>query len=100
MAKELNVTSKELIDFINRRQDKYGLESLYSELLNVDKEAAENLDRFNARRVVRALEVYYNTGKKFSELKKQNSCFGKRILSRTNAASPNRTLSLSGESGS
>ena len=53
------------------RIDKYGLESLYSELLNVDKEAAENLDRFNARRVVRALEVYYNTGKKFSELKKQ-----------------------------
>ena len=58
---------KELYD----RIDKYGLESLYSELLNVDKEAAENLDRFNARRVVRALEVYYNTGKKFSELKKQ-----------------------------
>ena len=26
LAKELNVTSKELIDFINRRQDKYGLE--------------------------------------------------------------------------
>ncbi|MEI0539830.1 tRNA (adenosine(37)-N6)-dimethylallyltransferase MiaA [Brachyspira pulli] len=58
---------KELYD----RIDKYGLESLYSELLNVDKEAAENLDRFNARRVVRALEVYYSTGKKFSELKKQ-----------------------------
>ena len=29
------------------------------------------MDRFNSRRVVRALEVYYNTGKKFSELKKQ-----------------------------
>lgn len=58
---------KELYD----RIDKYGLESLYLELLNIDKEAAENLDRFNARRVVRALEVYYNTGKKFSELKKQ-----------------------------
>lgn len=57
---------KELYD----RIDKYGLESLYSELLNIDKEAAENIDRFNARRVVRALEVYYNTGKKFSELKK------------------------------
>ena len=42
----------------------------------------------------------YRTMNPFSELKKQNSCFGKRILSRTNAASPNRTLSLSGESGS
>lgn len=53
------------------RIDKYGLESLYSELLNIDKEAAENIDKFNSRRVVRALEVYYNTGKKFSDLKKQ-----------------------------
>ena len=57
---------KELYD----RIDKYGLESLYLELLDIDKEAAENIDRFNSRRVVRALEVYYNTGKKFSDLKK------------------------------
>ena len=48
-----------------------GLESLYFELLKIDKESAENIDRFNARRVVRALEVFYNTGKKFSELKKE-----------------------------
>ena len=48
-----------------------GLESLYFELLRIDKESAENIDRFNARRVVRALEVFYNTGKKFSELKKE-----------------------------
>ena len=52
------------------RIDKYGLESLYLELLNIDKDAAESIDRFNSRRVVRALEVYYNTGKKFSELRK------------------------------
>ncbi len=48
-----------------------GLDSLYFELLKIDKEAAENIDRYNARRVVRALEVFYNTGKKFSELKKE-----------------------------
>lgn len=58
---------KELYD----RIDKYGLESLYLELLDIDKEAAESIDRFNSRRVVRALEVYYNTGRKFSDLKKQ-----------------------------
>ena len=51
--------------------EKDGLESLYLDLLNIDKEAALTIDRFNSRRVVRALEVYYNTGKKFSELKKQ-----------------------------
>ena len=48
-----------------------GLESLYLELLRIDKEAAENIDRYNHRRVVRALEVFYNTGRKFSELKKE-----------------------------
>ena len=48
-----------------------GLDSLYFELLKIDKDSAENIDRFNARRVVRALEVFYNTGKKFSELKKE-----------------------------
>lgn len=48
-----------------------GLESLYLELLRIDKEAAENIDRYNPRRVVRALEVFYNTGRKFSELKKE-----------------------------
>ena len=48
-----------------------GLDSLYLELLKIDKDSAENIDRFNARRVVRALEVFYNTGKKFSELKKE-----------------------------
>ena len=50
---------------------KYGLDSLYNELLEIDKDSAENIDRYNSRRVVRALEVYYNTGRKFSELKKQ-----------------------------
>ena len=58
---------KELYD----RADKYGLESLYFELINIDEEAAGNIDRFNIRRVVRALDVYYITGKKISELKKQ-----------------------------
>ena len=48
-----------------------GLESLYLELLRIDKEAAENIDIYNPRRVVRALEVFYNTGRKFSELKKE-----------------------------
>lgn len=48
-----------------------GLDSLYFELLKIDRESAENIDRYNARRVVRALEVFYNTGKKFSELKKE-----------------------------
>ena len=54
-----------------QRIENEGLESLYLELLKVDKESAEIIDRYNSRRVIRALEVFYNTGKKFSELKKE-----------------------------
>lgn len=51
LAKELNVTSKELIDFINRRQDKYGLEiktpsnaiaPIYAEAITNDFPQCEN----------------------------------------------------------
>lgn len=54
-----------------KRIENEGLESLYLELLKVDKESAEIIDRYNSRRVIRALEVFYNTGRKFSELKKE-----------------------------
>ena len=54
-----------------RRIDIYGLDSLFYELLEVDEECANSIDRYNSRRVVRALEVYYATGRKFSELKKE-----------------------------
>ena len=54
-----------------QRIENEGLESLYLELLKIDKESAEIIDRYNSRRVIRALEVFYNTGRKFSELKKE-----------------------------
>lgn len=54
-----------------KRIENEGLESLYLELLKIDKESAEIVDRYNSRRVIRALEVFYNTGRKFSELKKE-----------------------------
>ncbi len=42
-----------------QRIENEGLESLYLELLKVDKESAEIIDRYNSRRVIRALEVFY-----------------------------------------
>ena len=57
-------------DELYKRIEIYGLDSLFYELLEVDEECANTIDRYNSRRVVRALEVYYSTGKKFSELKK------------------------------
>lgn len=59
---------KELYDFAGKE----GNEALYARLLEVDPEAAETIHPNNLVRVVRALEVIYVTGRKFSELKKES----------------------------
>lgn len=59
---------KELYDFA----EKVGNEALYARLLEADPEAAETIHPNNLVRVVRALEVIYVTGRKFSELKKES----------------------------
>ena len=48
-----------------------GKESLYSELMRVDPESALKMDVTKFRRVIRALEVYYVTGKKMSDIQKE-----------------------------
>lgn len=47
-------------------------ESIYEELRELDPEAAENIHPNNKRRVERALEVCLLTGRKFSEVSKEN----------------------------
>lgn len=47
-------------------------ETLFKKLQEVDPEAAETIHPNNKRRVERALEVFYETGEKFSKLSKQN----------------------------
>ncbi len=47
-----------------------GGDKLYTELKQIDPEAALKIDPRNVRRTIRALEVYQLTGKKFSELGK------------------------------
>lgn len=44
-----------------------GEQDLYDELLSVDKAAAEKTHKNNKKRVVRALEIYYSSGKTKSE---------------------------------
>ena len=48
-----------------------GKEFIYNELVEIDKIAAATLLPANTRRVIRALEVYFATGKKMSELHQQ-----------------------------
>jgi|SRR5579859_7413865 len=44
---------------------------LFEELQRVDPQTAERIDRHNPRRLVRALEVFHQTGKPISELQKE-----------------------------
>lgn len=51
---------------LNQRADESGLESLFDELKQVDPDYAQQMDGLNRQRIIRALEVYYQTGKPFS----------------------------------
>jgi len=48
-----------------------GLEELYGELVKVDPAAAERISPNDAKRIIRALEVYQITGKSISSLQEQ-----------------------------
>ncbi|MFC0043643.1 tRNA (adenosine(37)-N6)-dimethylallyltransferase MiaA [Metabacillus iocasae] len=50
-----------------------GIEFLYEKLQKVDPESAKTIHKNNERRVIRALEVYEETGKKFSDYIKEQS---------------------------
>lgn len=53
---------------LNKRLNVQGREVLYNELLSIDPETALKMDAGKFRRVIRALEVYYASGRKMSEL--------------------------------
>lgn len=53
---------------LEKRAVDTGIEELYQELVRVDPEAAQKIDRRNVRRVIRALEVHRKTGTPFSHL--------------------------------
>ena len=55
-----------------REYEEHGAEFLYDKLKNVDPDACENIHPNNVKRVIRALEVYENTGKLFSECVKES----------------------------
>ena len=53
---------------LEKRTGDTGIDELYQELVRVDPEAAQKIDRRNVRRVIRALEVHKKTGTPFSQL--------------------------------
>lgn len=51
-------------------------EELFAELRRVDPKAADTIDRYNPRRLVRALEVFHQTGKSIREFQTQQTAGG------------------------
>lgn len=67
------VESKKLkVESVRKRLDKLSLAQLLSKLKKIDLETYNKIDQKNRRRVQRALEIYYQTGKTKSETEKQN----------------------------
>jgi len=58
-------------DELERMKDKKGAEWLHDRLSQLDPEAATKIDARNVRRTIRALEVIFTTGRKFSEQRGQ-----------------------------
>jgi tRNA dimethylallyltransferase len=56
---------------LRERAEDEGLEQLYHELERVDSLAAENIHPNDAKRIIRALEVYQTTGKPISSFQQQ-----------------------------
>ena len=64
----------DLRDALNHWADEIGAEALYERLKAIDGDAAANMDHRNVRRVVRALEVIFKTGERFSDLRRKQQC--------------------------
>ena len=61
--------NQEIRQKLNERLKDEGIQRLYDELKRIDTEAADNIHINNTKRVLRALEIYYSTGKTMTEQK-------------------------------
>ena len=60
-------TDYSLRDELLKKAENIGAEALHDELLKIDPESAERIHPNNIKRVVRALEIYYQTGKTMTQ---------------------------------
>ncbi len=58
-----NTKNDEVRKELSLRLEKEGVESLYSELREKDREAAEKIHPNNSLKIIRALEIFYSSGK-------------------------------------
>ncbi|QJA06622.1 tRNA (adenosine(37)-N6)-dimethylallyltransferase MiaA [Thermosulfurimonas marina] len=64
---------REIREALRQRLEKAGLSALYAELSRVDPEAARRIHPHDRVRVLRALEVFYATGRPFSALAREHA---------------------------
>lgn len=61
-------SDEKIREYYTNYYNEYGADALYDKLIKIDPESTEKIHKNNVKRVIRALEVYDITGKKFSEL--------------------------------
>lgn len=65
------VPDEKMRKVLEKMKEERGLEWLHDKLRGLDPESAEKIDARNYRRTIRALEVIFTTGRKFSEQRGQ-----------------------------
>jgi len=63
-----------LREALEKWAERIGAKGLYERLKFIDPEAAEKIDYRNLRRTIRALEVIFKTGERFSDLRRKQEC--------------------------
>lgn len=63
----LDYEKSDIREKLEERCEREEISSLFTELKNIDPETAERLHENDTKRIIRALEVYYSTGKTISE---------------------------------
>jgi tRNA dimethylallyltransferase len=61
------IPNEKMRDELEKQKEENGIYWLHDKLKSLDEEAAEKIDARNYRRTIRALEVIFTTGRKFSE---------------------------------
>lgn len=67
--------NEEHIEELEQRIDEKGIESLFAQLREVDPEYAASMDGMNPQRIVRALDVWMQTGRPFSSFHTNDDTF-------------------------
>lgn len=60
-------TDEKLRNELYDKCEKYGCEKLWEELSQVDPDSAANIHKNNSKKIIRALEVFYQTGRTISQ---------------------------------